>query len=302
MDRFKSNGKLMLTGEYLALKGAQTIALPLSYGQTLLSVANSSDIIQWKSKDKDGNVWFKGKYNIVENFWVESTSGETAEWLSKIFLAILKDKNQVLFKQGYNIETQLQFDQKWGWGSSSTLIDLVAQWSKTDPFYLASESFGGSMYDIACAHSKGPIQYQLNQGQPIYNRIEFSPTFKKQLHFIYLGKKQNSRKAIEGFDKKNSYEKEIITINSINAKILECNDLKHFSSLIKQHEQVIGKILNQAPVQERLFPDFDGQIKSLGAWGGDFILSASPMNRDQVKKYFQSRKLMTILEFDEIIL
>ena len=60
-----------------------------------------------------------------------------------------------------NITTKLTFPRAWGLGTSSTLISLIAQWAKCDPFELLFEAFGGSGYDIACATANSPISYQL---------------------------------------------------------------------------------------------------------------------------------------------
>ena len=43
--------------------------------------------------------------------------------------------------------------------------------------------------------------------------------------------------------------------------------------------------------------DYEGQIKSLGAWGGDFILAAGPVNS---KKYFYDKGYNTVLNYKEI--
>jgi hypothetical protein len=51
---------------------------------------------------------------------------------------------------GYNITTHLNFPKKWGLGTSSTLINNIAQWLQIDAFTLLNNSFGGSGYDIAC--------------------------------------------------------------------------------------------------------------------------------------------------------
>jgi len=52
-------------------------------------------------------------------------------------------------------------------------------------------------------------------------------------------------------------------------------------------------------VKEALFPDFKGVIKSLGAWGGDFVLAIS---RENPTGYFRERGYETVLPFSEMIL
>ncbi len=45
-----------------------------------------------------------------------------------------------------------------------------------------------------------------------------------------------------------------------------------FEELLILHEKLISKAIGISPIQERLFSDYKGVIKSLGAWGGDFVL------------------------------
>ena len=50
MQRFYSNGKLLLSGEYLILDGATGLALPTKTGQEMLvSTFNSEGILFWES-------------------------------------------------------------------------------------------------------------------------------------------------------------------------------------------------------------------------------------------------------------
>ncbi len=54
---FYSNGKLLLTGEYLVLNGAKALALPTVYGQNLTIEENNSSKISWQSFDSDQTAW-----------------------------------------------------------------------------------------------------------------------------------------------------------------------------------------------------------------------------------------------------
>jgi len=65
---------------------------------------------------------------------------------------------------------------------------------------------------------------------------------------------------------------------------------------------MLGEKLDLTPVKELLFPDFNGQIKSLGAWGGNFVLVASSDTSEQVRNYFLNKGLTTVFSFDELIL
>ena len=58
MESFYSRGKLLLSGEYLVLKGARALALPTKLGQTLSFEKKQSSQLIWKSLDKNGLSWF----------------------------------------------------------------------------------------------------------------------------------------------------------------------------------------------------------------------------------------------------
>jgi hypothetical protein len=72
-----------------------------------------------------------------------------------------------------------------------------------------------------------------------------------------------------------------------------------FTDALSQHEAHLSSILETAVVKETFFPDFDGVVKSLGAWGGDFVMTAS---EDNPTAYFKSKGYETIIPYEEMIL
>ena len=202
-------------------------------------------------------------------------------------------------------------------GSSSTLINNIALWAEVDAFKLLAQTFGGSGYDIACAQYNFPITYQLlnknsgisrpdsyqdarNDKKREIHEVSFNPNFKDQLYFVHLNKKQNSRDGIAQYNaNKHNSDLAISEINEITSKIINCNSLEHFETLISSHEQIISKIIRQKPVKELLFKDYEGAVKSLGAWGGDFILATG--NKDSIN-YFRQKKYHTIIPYSEMVL
>ena len=67
-----SYGKLLITGEYLVLDGAEAFALPLSCGQSLNYKEIDNNLIKWTSYDMKNHVWFntivdKDKLEIIES-------------------------------------------------------------------------------------------------------------------------------------------------------------------------------------------------------------------------------------------
>ena len=141
--------------------------------------------------------------------------------------------------------------------------------------------------------------YQKIENKPIVSEIYFNPAFKDQLYFVYLNKKQNSRDGIAMYrNYTGNVSKSTLDINTITKNLIDCESLEAFKHLITTHESIISKIIKQDPIKNVLFNDFDGAIKSLGAWGGDFILAASELNP---KDYFAQKGFTTIIPFSELI-
>ena len=290
----------MMTGEYLVLCGAKALALPLRYGQELVAKRNNSDSIQWKSLDRDGNTWFEGIYHPVEQQW-ESASDLVAANILRNMLEQCQELNSKLQPEGWKMQTKLEFDRRWGWGSSSTLINNLAQWAHVDAFQLSERTLGGSGYDIACAQSSKPIVYQIIGEKPAFEEISWRPPFRDSIFFVFSGKKRDSRKATAQFNREKKYTEEIKELNELTAAILKAVDVTEFERLVSEHEAIIGKVLGQLPVQQDQFDDFPGVIKSLGAWGGDFVMAVSREDEQTTRHYFKSRNLNPVFRFDEIV-
>lgn len=302
---FYGHGKLLLTGEYFVLDGAQAIALPTKLGQRMhVKYRPSNDPkLYWKSFDNESKCWFESSFELWHfNFLSEET--EEGRILQSILREARKQNIHFLRDQfDVYVETVLEFPLNWGLGSSSTLIYNIAQWAYISPFALHQHAFGGSGYDIACAQSMGPIVYQLNAKRPHWETISFNPIFKDQLYFVYLSQKQDTREAIKRYREIAVVdEKAISRVTQISEEIQECISLKEFEDLIVEHENIVSKALDLPRVKLDKFPDFFGEIKSLGGWGGDFILATSKRSVDETKKYFIQKGHKTVFTFDELIL
>jgi mevalonate kinase len=298
---FYSNGKLLLTGEYVVLDGALALALPTKFGQNLIVKPIPSEQILWKSFDQDGSVWFEDAFTFDEiinkQFNAENSVRNT---LLEILNEAFQMNTDFLDKNGFNIETNLTFPKNWGLGTSSTLINNIGQWLNIDAFELLNRSFGGSGYDIACAKRDSPIVYQLINNQPQFKTVEFYPEFRNHLYFVYLNRKQSSKSAIANYiNNQHNVGKTIDKINKITNSILSSSDLKSFVYEMEKHESIMSEVLETITIKEALFDDFKGVIKSLGAWGGDFVLVIS---KDDPSHYFNERGFETILRYDEMIL
>lgn len=300
---FYSNGKLLITGEYLVLDGAKAFALPTKFGQNLIIEKGSNQEIVWKSYDSDGSIWFEDTilFSEISNP-IQSEDESVKKTLTTILHeAYLLNPDFITHSEGYSISTTLSFPRNWGLGTSSTLINNIAQWLKIDAFKLLKNSFGGSGYDIACAQNNTPILYHLEQGNPIVEKVTFSPQFTENIYFVYLNKKQSSKTAIASYYKhpKNSLTKKITANNQITQEVLQAKTLKEFTQAIEKHEAEMSSILETQTVKEALFPDFDGAVKSLGAWGGDFVMV---ITKEDPRNYFTSKGYKTIIPYNEMIL
>ena len=299
---FYSNGKLLITGEYLVLDGAKGFALPTKFGQNLIIEDGNNQEIHWKSYDSDGSIWFED--TILFSDILKQINPED-ESVKGILITILKEAfllnpNFLNNSEGFKITTELTFPKNWGLGTSSTLINNIAQWLQIDAFKLLKNSFGGSGYDIACAQNNTPIIYNLEQGNPIVEKISFSPDFTNNLYFVYLNKKQSSKTAIAAYKKniKTNLSEVVASNDKMTIEVLEAKTLQAFAEAMEKHEKKMSSILEMKTIKESLFPDFNGTIKSLGAWGGDFILTTKFVD---YKKYFQDKGFPTIIPWQDLI-
>ncbi|MDI1316184.1 GYDIA family GHMP kinase [Flavobacterium sp.] len=299
---FYSNGKLLITGEYLVLDGAKAFALPTKFGQNLNIESSEGNLIEWKSYDSDGSVWFEE--NIPFSSIIRNERFDDAKNIKNTLIEILHEAYRmnsdfITTSKGYKITTELTFPKLWGLGTSSTLINNIAQWLEINAFELLKNSFGGSGYDIACAQNCSPIIYQIANEKPVVQFVDFNPDFKDKIFFVYLNKKQSSKSSIAAYyGKEGNIEKRIPVLNAITERVVQATTAKEFAIALQSHEMEISTILEVPTVQESLFSDFDGVVKSLGAWGGDFVMSIS---KENPTVYFRNKGFDVVIPYEEMI-
>jgi len=299
---FYSNGKLLITGEYLVLDGAKAFALPTQYGQNLIVEETTDGNLQWTSFDHDKSIWFEDTLSFEsivnkERFEDKGVKNTLIEILHEAYLMNAAFVNNA---KGYKISTELTFPKSWGLGTSSTLINNIAQWLQIDAFELLRRSFGGSGYDIACAQNNTGLIYQLVNEKPIVEIVHFNPDLTDKIFFVYLNQKQNSKSAIAAYyNNLGNIQKAIPTINSITQSVIAAEHPKTFAFALAQHEIELSNILELSTVKETLFHDFEGVVKSLGAWGGDFVLAISKENPTD---YFKAKGFEVVIPYSKMIL
>jgi len=297
---FKSNGKILLTSEYLVLDGAKAIALPSKLTQDLYVEQCDKEIIEWQGIDEKGNVWYEENFYLKNNDLVyRAEKNNTSEKLLLLFNHILKTR-EVKDILGNKFSTKLNFKREWGLGTSSTFVNNLAKWANIDPYRLLFSAFKGSGYDIACCDVNNPIIFEKKQNSINVKNITFNPPFIENIYLIHLDKKQNTQTSITNYLRTKSEKNDLIKrINLISEEMLQCKNLNHFEDLIVEHESIISQAISQEPIQKLTFNDYNlGKIKSLGAWGGDFILVTSKNND---LSYFNNKGFETILKLSDLV-
>lgn len=302
---FRAHGKLLLTAEYFVLDGATALAVPTLPGQRMTVAAVPGDrCLQWKSIDADGSLWFDAAFSLPDIEMRGASDENTAATLRQLLLAA-RHRNPAFLTddQSLDVTTTLEFPRNWGLGSSSTLIYMLSQWSKVNPYQLLAATMGGSGYDIACAAADSPLLYHLKQEAPMVAPVSFKPAFSEQLYFVYLGKKQNSREGIARY-RSSQHDKTpfIEKISALTAAFMNAADLAAFNEVIREHELLVALLLGLDRAKDLYFKDFEGEIKSLGAWGGDFVLVTSERSLPETKTYFENKGFEVCLRYDELVI
>ena len=301
-----AHGKLLITGEYLVLHGARALAVPVNRGQHLQVVSASAENgarLLWTALKPDG-LWFRAEVELPSLQIIETTDKALAKKLIEIFFVIRDFAPAFLDgRKSYEVKTRLEFDAEFGFGSSSTLISNLAFWAGINPFDLQRKALGGSGYDVACARAEKPVFYQLINGNPVAEPVDWSPLFKTRLYFVYLGQKQRSDESIVQFKKSAVFSgSNIRNISTIGEKLVKTDNLKDFENLLCEHEKIMSAILGIAPVKERLFKGHQGVVKSLGAWGGDFVLITNHGTGKAFGEQMKNRGFNTVFSWDELVL
>ena len=309
INNYFSNGKLLITGEYFVLDGAKSLAVSTKYGQDLSIESIQEPQLIWQSFAENGECWLEAIFDLPKlrlanaTFDANEDGGKDtiADNLNKILRETRKLNPAFLnSEKGFLVKTKLDFPKNWGLGSSSTLLNNIANWAKVNPYKLLENTFGGSGYDIACAQHSSPILFTKNPSEIIVEEVNFNPNFRNQLYFVHLNKKQNSREGIERYKKlKENLTSEIKQISELSEAFLNCKKLSDFEKLMKEHEQIVSKTIQLKAIQAELFSDYFGQTKSLGAWGGDFILATG--NEDS-PNYFNKKGFSTVIPYQKMVL
>jgi len=311
-QRFYSHGKLLLTAEYVVLDGATALAIPCKFGQDLVVTPTSSGFIEWEAYTEINKLWssFSFPLSTLKAPFIKEVNNPKDQLLQILQIAQSLNAEFLKGSTGESVSTHLEFPNDWGLGSSSTLINNIAQWAGVNPFELLEKSMGGSGYDIACAAANDPIVFKrdLNGFEPIITKLELASSITDQIRFVYLNKKQNSRAGIQVYktqkDKQPLAWREALDgLEKLSCAMAICSSINIYIDELQLHETLLSILLEIPPVKNLYFSDFEGSIKSLGAWGGDFIMAVSKnMSQEAMENYFIHKGYATSLSYSDMVL
>lgn len=300
MGRIFSPGKLLLTSEYVVLDGAIALAVPTKWGQEFFfdEDDNQQSLIFWKAKHQDQH-WLDITIDYKNWTVVDTNLPDAAAFILKT-LQNIQELGSAIFSdsKSYYLTTNLQFPADYGLGSSSTLMTNLAEWSGVDAFMLNELSLGGSGYDIAVAKAQSTILFWRENNDVNYEKVDFSPDFRRDLIFIHLGKKQDSREGIRLYRSKEKLLYLVRRFSEITQSVLQVKTLEEFSALMQDHEILLSDFLGLPTAKEKYFQDCPTFIKSLGAWGGDFVMSCRFENYE---KYFIEKGYENVFSWENMI-
>ncbi len=303
MNRLQAHGKLLISAEYMVMHGALALAVPLKKGQSLQRLKADGGPFSWKAFHGE-DPWFSASFDPSSLEIASTTDREKAETLQRLLRACT-DMNPDFQKelQRWRVETRLEFSPSWGFGSSSTLTALLALWAGIDPLDLGFRVSDGSGYDVACATASQAILYCLDGDGPHADPAPFHPPFASQLCFVWLGSKQSTAGHLKEIsDRFSPGPGDIRHFSHLTRAMLETRELSEFQKLMEEHEAALSALIRQESVKDTRFPGLQGSVKSLGAWGGDFVMIASDQEPAILSDYLDDLGLTTRFRYQDIVL
>jgi mevalonate kinase len=288
---FFAHGKLLLTSEYVVLDGVPALAVPTVLGQRLEATeAAGSSFLHWTALDSNGRVWLDGILERTEGGW--KASDEALEPVAHLLNASEKISQRTL--PGGQVRTQLEFPSNYGWGSSSTLISLVAQWQEIDALPLHFATQNGSGYDAVCATAAGPLWYRKTADQTAdWESTSLAHWPHDSLYLVHLGHKQQSAADVVRYRALAPSSSDLDGVEYAARALFEATSFDTWGHAARVHETRMAALLGRTPVSEGALKGYPHASKSLGAWGGDFVLVQVANTSDL--HWFKDRGFSTVL-------
>ena len=300
---FFARGKLLLTSEYVVLDGIPAVAVPTHLGQRLEVVeALDSALLAWTARTHDGSIWLAGTLKRSPEGWKPSTALESPasglDAVSALLTAAEHLRGTPL--PGGSVDTFLEFPNDYGWGSSSTLISLVAQWAEVDALALHFATQNGSGYDVVCALASGPIRYtRTGPANAQWVPVSLAHWPHHTLYLVHLGEKQRSAQDVVRYRNLAPDPLLIHAVGEAAETLLRASSPQEWSNAVRAHEDAMGLVLGRTPVAETRFTNYPRAVKSLGAWGGDFVLAQVLEASDL--QWFKESGFSTVLPWSDCV-
>lgn len=296
MDSIFSAGKIILMGEYAVLHGSDALCLPLATGQMLTVRPSEGNLIHWK---------WKYRQHILADFSlfcdtldINQPSTGDFQWGQKL-IQLIRQYRADFLTTGFTLEFENYFPPEWGLGSSSATISSLCRMADVNPFIINATLTGGSGADIAATTAPGWFLYRKTNNNPLTWPLPFNFPHADNSYFVYTGKKQATQSHVKEIS--NSIKAEEIDWLQTNIplyKFLSSSTVPEAMKCVSDHEQIISVAIQMDPAANR-FRDFPGSIKSLGAWGGDYLLAVTQQDEAFVRSYFHQKELNTVFNWKE---
>lgn len=298
--RLFSPGKLLLTSEYAVLDGALALAVPTRLGQDFFYTEgiNGRSRLMWEALHQ-GQPWLMAEIDYHNWEVIKTNLPDAAAFVVKV-LQNVQQLSSAKFQgdTDYCLTTNLQFPADYGLGSSSTLMANLAAWAGVDAFQLNDMSLGGSGYDVAVAQHGTSILFTNIRGERACEIIDYHPPFIDELVLVHLNQKQNSREGIALYRSKRCSGQLIVALTELTNEVLLSQNISTFSALMTEHEKLLSDFIGLEPVRTKIFPGCPVFVKSLGAWGGDFVLTCK---FEGYETYFSDIGYTTVLNYSDIV-
>jgi mevalonate kinase len=302
--QFYGHGKLLLTGEYFVLDGARALSIPTRLGQHMRvqQLSGNTNTLYWVALDHLKQPWLNLAFDKTDFSCINSDSTEAAV-LSKILNQTrILNPDFLMDDKDVAVETYLEFPNDWGLGSSSTLLYCISQWAGVGAYTLLQNTIGGSGYDVVSAGSNTPILYHLTEQKPQWQQVSFMPPFADQLYFVHTGRKQRSNAGIKHYRENAKRIANCVKwLDRLTESMLQCQSLRKMEQIMAEHESIIAEELKLPKANDELLPDYWGAVKSLGAWGGDFIMLTNDRSEEELRGYLLTKGLPVVFSYDKLM-
>jgi hypothetical protein len=140
--------------------------------------------------------------------------------------------------------------------------------------------------------------------KPEFEPVTFSPSFADRVLFVYQGNKQDSAEGIKKYKNRNSEpdSETIAAASLLTERMLHATDLDEFEKVMSEHEHLISNLIGVPTLKQSRFGDLVGEVKSLGAWGGDFCMLTWREDPALLSAYLKSKGAKIWFNFNDIVL